>query len=174
MVQNLLKSIAACGLAGMFLAVSGPQQEVLANARDVLTAVEWTGCTGYCVKCATGGHAAGTGGVLCEDGQCSGQDAGQGAGWHTSCSGGDNCTGHACQQSLHDAEDQALSAAALLGQLSEAVLDEDGHAIRDLLSANPRRLHYVASRHALQITACDGVVTAHYPMPAEAEALLME
>jgi hypothetical protein len=48
--------------------------------------------------------------------------------------------------------------------VTDAVQNEDAVALASLLRANPERMHFVGYRRAVQITACDGEVVAHYPV----------
>lgn len=55
-------------------------------------------------------------------------------------------------------------AVALFSEVTEAVRREDTSALRALLVGNPLRVHWVGEQRAVQLTACDGAVIAHYPV----------
>lgn len=150
----------------------------LSSADEVLSAPAnlRVPCTGYCEVClADPGHAAGTGGSLCEDGTCTGQNASRGDGWHaTSCEPYDDCSGHQCQATFAEAESRLLTPNDLLTRVSLAVSNDDEVELLNLLNQNPERLRYVEMRNAIQMMACDGEVRAHYPLASAHLSMLLD
>jgi hypothetical protein len=91
--------------------------------------------------------------------------------WQSGWCGDYHCTCGGCET-----DDEA--AGQLRGQVltAESVRSvaalSDRHAVERLLTDYPVRVHYNAARHVIQLTACDGSVTAQYPVSASlAEAL---
>lgn len=161
MYRPLVRCLTLAALSTAALAFTGASNEVLARSNDVLSADLSLGppCTQYCVACLGGpGHTAGNS----EPG--SAPDAAEGHGWHTACSGNSDCSEHACGDQFASGEIADLSSTDLFNEVSRAVLREDATTLRRLLAANPKRFHYVAARAAVQVTACDGDVVAHYPL----------
>lgn len=176
MTKHMSSGIISCALSALMLTLVAPKENVLARAHEVLAAAEAaSACTGYCVACLYDpGHAAEIAPPACDPEICQNKDAVEGGGWHTNCLGANNCSNHECQESFASAsaEERALSAPDLFRQVTDAVLREDGSALRSLVQQNPERARYVASRGAVQITACDGDVIAHYPIPNRVSEVL--
>jgi hypothetical protein len=154
-----LGGLAGIAVAVVVLAAASRPSDVFASSRGILSAAVTpkTPCTGYCVICNWGppqhnaaeyGHG----------------DAGEGDGWHMDCQYPDNCSGHQCDASSPSPEEILLNRDALLRQVSNAVLTSDVAQVKQLLLHNPKRLHFSAERHAVQLTACDGAVVANYPI----------
>lgn len=161
MKRNALVLLTGVALATAALLGSG-REEVLASPAKILSLrFAPVPCTGYCVVCAGGpGHVAFQ--VSCPE--CTNKDASQGDQWHDECQASSNCSGHQCSESSPSPEEVALTDEALFNQVSAAHRSRNGAELRRLMRANPRRLHFVATRSAVQITACDGAVIAHYPV----------
>lgn len=161
-LSGLAIVIVLAGAAGATVDVP----EVLASQSEVLLAERNTRvCTGYCVACAQTGHAASLTPPDCPSSSCPG-DSNPGSGWHSTCEGGNTCGDHSCNggEADDDAEELALGMSELHAALGAALVNEDVSALSNLLQQNPKRLHVVEARQAVQITACDGAVIAHYPM----------
>jgi len=158
MKMKYMAATAATLCCGVILTLAAPRREVLARSRDVLSAAKFTDCTGNCSICETDGHKATESGT---------KNASPGSGWHGNCAGYPDCLDHQCDASSPSPEEQTLNSNALFREVGDAVIQDDEAALRSLLSHNPQRLHYVARRTAIQITACDGSVIAHYPISVD-------
>jgi len=170
MSKHPILTFVSTAFGATVLTLAWPTTDVLARAADVLGAPAREACTGYCVACiGNPGHAADRP-HDCDLGYCSEYDAAEGAGWHTDCSGANNCGGHSCRME-HDLldEERALTADSLFAQVTRAVRGADGAVLQALVRANPKRARYFAPRHAIQLVACDGEVTAHYPLTQEVQ-----
>lgn len=164
-----------CAFAAVVFTFAGPRDEALARTNAILSATVAPECTGYCVICTSTGHVAGRPAMCEEPGICSSYDAAPGSGWHeTICGGWNTCEDHECAASFADDEEERLDNKELFRRVSDAVRQQDGTALRLLVSGNPRRVAYVGARHAVQISACDGDVIAHYELSARLEAKLTE
>jgi hypothetical protein len=171
MTRRWLTAI-GCVLGSPLLTMVVPKEDVLARAHDVLAAADMVPCTGYCVVCIGSGHAADVAPPGCET--CENKDAAEGGGWHDNCLAASNCSNHSCNPESPSPEDERLSAADLFRHVSDAARRQDATALRLLVQENPRRVHYMARRTAVQITACDGDVIAHYPLLKRVAAALAQ
>lgn len=133
---------------------------VLVKHSEVLSAPRtFTGCTGECdeERCpGEGEHAAASGGLD--------KNAGMGAGWHQNCGGLLGCADHACSETSPAPEELLFDTRSLFARVGEAVIENNVEELQDLLESNPKRLHFASRRDAVQITACDGAIVAHYPV----------
>lgn len=165
------------GIASPDARISNAVEQTLVDGGQIVAAplAERRQCAGYCVACVgQGGHAAGTGGSTCDDGQCTGQDANEGDGWHLDCKYPSNCSGHICNPDFAVMESAALDSDSLLRLVNDALLVDDMQALESLMVSNPERVRINPARAAVQVLACDGQIAAHYPVTPTVITTLLE